>query len=294
MTLRPELARALTNLFPALRRNNEYPALAGDGNGNVHAILPNGQPRTGYIYARIQLSMGVSLTQVICRTVAPAHNQPIIVGRTRFNNDYEVLGEDAIAAIHFWGTDNPNTGNLPLHAQNHMRLGVDPLFVQSLQFIHLLTYVDSLGSPTVGLSGWFYKKDDGTYEAYDGESIDLTSYIPTGDLEQRLVITALDRDTNTATVIAADPVAFEFSPTGYVPFTSTDVKTLANSLATDNLTLSAAVRLYTGQGIINTTDIWYDCRQMIATGVGAVAETFYVLAGTDFVIAGTDSVVAGS
>lgn len=235
-------------------QRNTYAARLGNGSGVLFIVDENGNQRQGYVWGRVMLPGGMTTMQLRCLKSMPMINSEVYV-RLGIDEVMEVIGGNPNASIPFMG--EYGSADVGKHASNHSRMGADPLKLQSLQYMPLLTRPNDTPNLNVYVEPYLYPFGIG--QAFDGALLDLTSYVPSGTDEQRFVIVGLDVTTNALTVYPGAVATFTYSSGNLrtVPFSRADV---AEILVQEDFIPSAAVRLYAGMTRIELFDIFEDCR----------------------------------
>lgn len=249
-----EIKQLFKRAFTMARREEGTPARLGDGNGNLFPI----PGRNDIAWARLQRPGSVTLERVNVSQVTAAHGAPVLVREDR-NGDLEAYGSDPSEASRFWAEFGK--GNVPAHQDTHQYLGPDVLFMDSRQLKPLQTRLLATPGLSVYLEPLVYPFGKG--QAWNGDEIDLTSYVPGGDGQQRFVITGLNTGSNTPEVFASTVTSFTYvsGTIPYVPFTLLEVARLA--YGHENYMPSMAVRLYGGMTSLERYDLFADCRNWL-------------------------------
>jgi hypothetical protein len=248
-----ELHQELNKLRLSMDRNTSIHARLGNGEGDLFPLDPDGLPIAGYTWATLTLGDGASLVsrQVRNRRVQPVYGAPVIL---RFGLDgvLEVIEEDTVAASQFAPDFNMD---VPAHAAAHDYLGPDPLLIDKRQINGLLAMPNEPPDLNVIVTTYHYRYS-GTNTVWLEDVVDLTSYVPADDGQQRLAILSLNRTNNSITVTAGDAGVPE-GDTESVSFSDSDIAAIVTP---EHEIRIAAIRLYGGQTEIIRDDIFADLR----------------------------------
>lgn len=260
MTNQERINDLLTKLHTTGRKREVLRGRLGLGDAaKTLVVVEGGVKREGYVWCRITQPSGMSPRQVINRKVANTYGLAVWL-REGLDGDLEVIEEDTSESIEYFR--GHGSGNLPEHAPSHSYYGHDSVRIDPRQFTPLLTRPNTTPGLTVLVDPLVYPVNGATV-VFDGGTLDLTSYVPSVAGYQRLVITALNMDTNTLTAFAGTASFVNLSSSTYNPFT----RAQANAITvTGNVLTSCVVRLYTGQTRIRREDIVFDWRQWLVTG----------------------------
>lgn len=210
--------------------------------------------RANFVWAR-DITGSNALLQVRCTKITPAYGLEVYVKRG-LDGVVEVAGQDDQSAEKFWG--GKVVGNGGAHALAHGYFGTDPILLVGRQFVPFLCQANDPADLTVRVHPCIFWNTDGSATAFAGGNLDLSSYVPSSANQQRIVIVARDKTTNTLTAIAGTPKTVASTDVTRVPFS--DAEAAAIALGSNHVP-SMAVRLYNGQTVINIHDTFLDMRQ---------------------------------
>lgn len=251
------LRRAFAGASHENKKQTTYRATIGDNNRRVAS------GRTGYVWARVSLPEGLTVTEILCLKVTPSLGLHVLVAYN-VNDILEAQDVDPIQGPTYYG--DLGVGNVGPHAALHGRLGPDAMRVDPLQVDGLLVTPTDPPSTAVKLGSWFYQTSATTYEWWPGGTVDLVGYFPQAQYEQRPVIVGLDRNTN-APAVSVGTTGLYVGYTPYqVPFTGADVAAIDG---TAEFEASAGVRLRYNMGTVENYDVFLDCRRWVGDGWSA-------------------------
>jgi len=249
------LQRAFTKATRGDTQRNTWRAKLGDNNRRLQT------GRTNYVWARVQMGDGLTITEVLCLNVAPTLNLDVIVYYNE-DNILEVKKLDPIKGPEFYG-DYPG-GNVGPHAWSHGRLAPDPLRLDSLQVKGLLVTPTDPPTTAVNIGSWFYQTSGTSYAWWPSGTVELSNYIPTQQYEQRPVLVGLSRTTGSPQVIAGTAGLYIGYTPYQVPFTGSDVAAI---VGTAEFEAAAGVRLRYGMGTVENYDIFLEARRWVGGGL---------------------------
>ncbi len=242
------------------KQRTTYTALLGTGDGStILPTNPNGSRRPNYVWARINLTSGVSIEQIRNTRVPNTYGIEVQVAKSIADDVYEVIDfQPTQADAYYGGTTIAQVGE---HAQSHGYWANDPIFPDTRQLPPLRTGL----LQTPGLSVHVEP-----YRQWAGGDIDLTSFVPSGANEQKLVIVCWNQSTNALAIEEGVAKTVNLSSTKYNPFTRDEVLDIEIAV---ELTTSMVVRLYKDQTRLDIWDLVYDWRQWFG------AETIDIVTG---------------
>ena len=229
--------------------NDGVPGRLGRTDGTLTYIDPSGIEHRDMAWARVGGEGQAAEVVVRCLNVQRLHNMPVIVA----NRDGvpTVIRADTTRALDF---TNGRLADIGPHSWTHGLYGGDTIFIRGQQFLPLMARTSVPPDMTVTVEAGFYRYNGDEEVWPGGPSGSLTSYLPSTAGRQHFVIIALDRATNTLQIVDG----FDKATTDQlIPFSVEDIATVDVS---DAYWPIAAVRLYVGQTIINTVDIFADLR----------------------------------
>ncbi len=264
-----ELLRAAKQAILKTVINEGYPAILGRSDGTVTYTDPSGNIHNDRAWARVSTE-GIT-TELIARCITVSHTIGLPVKIANREGTPTVIGLDTARALIYTGGNNPAIG---FHAWQHGRLGPDPLYITGPTFIPLMAVPSSPLAMTVTVETGFYRYEGVEKVWEQGNSADLTAFIPASDLNQHFIILCLNRSTNALVVVdGVDKLAL-----GVNPFTVTDV----NAISIDNAFYPiAAIRFYNGQTTILAQDIFMDLRLWGGESLGPGGANFDVIMTDD-------------
>jgi hypothetical protein len=250
-----DLVRLAKRAFLAVMLAEGIPGVMGKGDGSTtYYTDPDGTTHRDKCWVRI--GDPSNTTSVVARnTRIPAqYGLPVVVAVRRgvievIRADYQRAGEYTEHRL----------VEIPSHAWTHQRFGSDPLYVEGIQVMPLMTVPQNPADMTVYVEPGFYRYL-GTEKAWTGgDSDDLSGYVPdahalTGFINHHFVIICLDRASNALEVVDGDD---DTTSNYQCPFTASDVAAI--SIDDDYYPL-AAIHLYQGQTAIQVRHIFMDHR----------------------------------
>ena len=208
-----------------------YKGKMGKGDGTVEdASRPN------YVWVRIGNQTAYAVFNV---RVAPYNDLPVLIGRTPDLPDTDqILGVD-------WGEwlDKWTSPFLPRHGITHAWNGADPTWIDKRAITSLLVRATDPASMRVIILGTErYPWGTGWHEFYTSLSDDLTSRIPAGAGEHRLVLISIDaasnslQYTNGAAVPEAMIATAPTPPAGCIPLACVELTNGMSTITQDEIT----------------------------------------------------------
>lgn len=244
---------SLFSLFAkAIRANNRretFEATLGDGRNNLNTA------RTNYVYARVSLPTGVTLTEVLCTRVPKVYGNQVLVAYN-VENVLEVIGYSTVKADGY-------LSNMPLsttgqHAWTHQfERGTDKLFVDMRAVGGLQTLPLDTPAQAVYVTPYFYQISATDYRYFAGGTVDLSSYFPTGLNQQRPVLVGLNVVTGSTQVVTGTIDNFTGLTRSQMPYGGANVAQITGST---NFYPSAALRLFSSD-VVQHYDIFLNMRQ---------------------------------
>jgi hypothetical protein len=242
--------------------NEGVPALLGKVDETLFYVDDNGTHHKDRVWARIGTGDAPVEAVVRCVNVPQTLNLPVIVADR--DGVLTVVRTDTRRAL-TWG--GGTLVNVEPHNWTHDRFGPDPTYKTGLSFLPLAAVPASPPDLTVVVEQCVYRYQ-GTWTVFETTtSSSLAAYLPAGTEVTHYVILALDRVTNTLTVIDGADVT---GGNRALPSAST---VLATPGVLAQYFPIAAIRLYNGQTQIFPRDIFMDLRlwagESSASGSGA-------------------------
>lgn len=253
-------------------KNMHFNATLGKGDISKTLYVTN---RPGFVWARVQMPTGMSIQQIRGRKAALGYGAPVFV-KYGIDDVLEVAEEDATAAISYWGHGAGNTGP---HGMAHGYFGSDPILLSGLQFLPLLCQPNNPPDLTVRVRACILYLN-GQAIAFRGGTLDLTSSVPSGANEQRIVIVGVNITTLALTATNGSVKTVASTSVTNIPFSDADAAAID---VDDDVVPVVAVRLYKDQTQINIHDIFKDMRPYFhlpwGGGSGSGAESGEAYAG---------------
>lgn len=250
-----ELARLARGAILKSVHDEGVAGLIGKGDDETtYYTDPQGTTYKDHVWVRI--GNPSSTTTVVARnTRVPAeYDMPVIVAER--HGGMEVIRADYARAAERTGHQVAEVGP---HAHTHSRFGSDPLYIEGMQVIPLMTRPQNPADMTVYVSPGFYRHL-GTEKVWEGGNTnDLSSYIPSTHsnsafVNHYFIIICLDRSNNEIVVVDGSSK----TTTNYrVPFDAADCAAI--DIDDDYHSLSA-IHLHQNHTAIVTRDIFMDMR----------------------------------
>lgn len=220
--------------------------LNGDGSYTIPV-----SDKAGWVHVRLGVNGDQGNT--IARNLGVPHHRNMPIRMRRENGVLAVHGRDILSG--FQGSDN-GSANVGPHASTHDRLGPDPLYIRGLAFLPLAARPTSTPSMAVTVERAFYRYGGEIKVWETGDSSSLSAYVPVAPGVQHFVLISLNRSTNALAITDGFDVASNASAP---PFTAETVETIVETLSDAHRPI-AAIRLYNGQTVIRSADIFMDLR----------------------------------
>jgi len=251
-----DLKDALWKVNQKIVQEHTYVAVLGDGAGNLFSVDESGNVRQGYVRALVQMPAGVERADIISHKITPVEGLFVRV-RHNLEGNLEVVESLPNTLQSFTG--GYNVGSTPAHSDQHAYLGPDPLFLDSRQLEPLRARPQTSAEGAPSLTVYLNPYDP---LAWEGGSIDLTSYIPSNSGEQRYVIIGLNSSDNSIEVVAQTSQFFGYANVYFIPpvFTASAIKSFVSANFGSAIYPSAAIRLYNGQTHLDLLDFFLDLR----------------------------------
>lgn len=258
--------------------NQEISGILGITMGGKKLVEVPG--RNGYVYVRLRSNQN-ELIQAFNDKVSITYDLSVLV--VWEGNRYRVVGRDSLRYTDWEDT----TPYLPPHAPTHEMGGGDMVFIDSEQFLPLLTFPSGTdGGPNVIISDYIWESSTGTFQYIPAQaSPDMTPWLPTGT-GQAIMLLVYMEDGDIRYRLGSGSY-FPSSVTGsigvlpYVPLASSDETPLS------------AIRL-TDETSVLTWDNIYDLRQFFGGGGGGGTTNNTYITNQLGVVGWDDGVYKGS
>lgn len=208
--------------------------------GQTSTSAPSSGANPGYVWARLGNEQSAAI-QVKNRAVKSGFpNLKVYVGKARGSNAYEVIG------VHSDVSDSqPDyAGTLNIPDQQPQLLYGERVFPERIT--NLRMYPDGSGL-ILAVEPGYYRKPDGTWVGFLGDTVDLTSYVPGTVNQKRILLIGIVYSTGALTVDStASPISMYTEPKDGKLFTQEDIATALNA-APDTAKWLGAIPLIYGQ-----------------------------------------------
>lgn len=234
-------------------RRETFEATLGDGQNNLNTA------RTNYVYARVSLPTGVTLTEVLCARVPKVYGNQVLVAYN-VENVLEVMGYSTVKSEGY--LSNIPLGYTGTHAWTHtFERGTDKLFVDVRAVGGLQTIPLDTPAQAVYVTPYLYQVGSASYRYFAGGTVDLSATFPTNLNEQRPVLVGLNTSNGSTQVVTGTIDNYTGLTRFQMPYGGTNVTQMTGSA---NFYPSAALRLYASD-VVQHYDIFLNMRQWGAT-----------------------------